>query len=251
MLKSPKLVIFDPERNTHMLMHGTTAHGLQSLDAARVAEQLVYYHRTGPIGDVFAVLAGREAIRAGMIGLGAGCLAAYARPGDRFTFYELDPDVVRIAREPAFFTFLSGCRGKTEVVIGDGLAMLEGAPDGWYDLIVMDAFDSDSIPEHLYSGEAVALYRRKLAGHGLLMFNTMSTHVDLGAIISATVAGMGLTALKRADINVSEAERAAGKLPSIYLTVTGHPAYIHALSRRHHWEVVSGGAGAAGGPGSV
>ena len=67
-----KLVIFDPERNMHMLMHGTTTHGLQSLDAARAAEPLVYYHRTGPIGDVFAVLAGREAVRAGIIGLGAG-----------------------------------------------------------------------------------------------------------------------------------------------------------------------------------
>ena len=145
-----------------------------------------------------------------IIGLGAGCLAAYARPGDHFTFYELDPDMVRIAQDPSCFTFLSGCRGTVEVVIGDGLVMLGGAPDGGYDLIFMDAFDSDCTPEHLYSRDALALYRRKLAGDGLLVFNISNIHVDLGAIIGAAAADMGLVALKRADIDVSAAERVAG-----------------------------------------
>jgi predicted membrane-bound spermidine synthase len=233
-----KLVIFDPERNVHLLLHGTTTHGVQSRDPARAGEPLAYFHPTGPAGDVFATLERREAARIAIIGLGAGSLAAYARPRDHLVFYELDPDVVRIAQDPVCFTFLSGCRGTVEVVIGDGLAMLGGAPDGAYDLVFMDAFDSDCTPEHLYSREALELYQRKLAVDGLLAFNISNVHLDLGAIISSTAADLGLASLKRADVNVSTAERAAGKLPSIYLVVTGHPAHIHALSKTHRWEVV-------------
>jgi predicted membrane-bound spermidine synthase len=236
-----KLVIFDAGRNLHLLLHGTTTHGIQSRDPARAGEPLGYAHRSGPVGDVFAVLAGPRGLRVGIIGLGAGNMAAYARPCDHFTFYELDPDVVRIAQDPGCFTFLSGCRGTVDVVVGDGPAMLGGAPDGSFDLIVMDAFDSDTTPEHLYSRDALAMYRRKLAGEGLVLFNVSNVHVDLGAIIGATAAEMGLIALKRADVDVSEAERAAGKLPSVYLAVTGNRGYVQALRVGGHWDGMSGG----------
>lgn len=231
-----KLVIFDAGRNLHLLLHGTTTHGMQSRDPARAGEPLGYAHRSGPVGDVFAAVAGPRGLRVGIIGLGAGTMAAYARPCDHFTFYELDPDIVRIAQDPDSFTFLSACRGTVDVVVGDGLEKLGDALDGGYDLIVMDAFDADTTPEHLYARDALAMYRRKLAGNGLMLFNISNVHVDLGAIIGATAAEMGLAAVKREDVKVSEAERAVGKLPSIYLVVTGNGQYVQALRGEHGWQ---------------
>src|SRR5205823_13524169 len=131
-------------RHQHVFVHGTTIHGIESFAPGRLDVPLSYYSRIGPIGQVFGEL-GPRLHAVGAVGLGSGALAAYGRPGDRYTFYELDPAVGRIASNPRYFTYLRDSRAAVEVVVGDGRLKLATAPDRAYDLIVLDAFSSDSV----------------------------------------------------------------------------------------------------------
>ena len=110
----------DPIWDTYQLMHGTTNHGQQSRVESQRREPQGYYHRTGPLGQIFESLKPRRPLaEVGVLGLGVGTIAAYAEPGERFTFYEIDPAVERIARNKAYFTYLADCPGRTEVILGD------------------------------------------------------------------------------------------------------------------------------------
>ncbi len=144
------------------MIHGTTTHGAQLLDPARRRTPLTYFHPTGPAGQLMAAVRGPRTRRVAVIGLGTGSLGCYSRRGDRWTFYELDPTVERIARDPRLFTFLRDCRGRLNVVRGDARLSLRRAGRGEFGLLVADAFSSDAIPTHLLTREAVRLYRRKL-----------------------------------------------------------------------------------------
>ena len=150
--------------NFNRLIHGHTLHGQQCLDPERRLEPLTYYHRTGPIGQVFEVLRTRDpGSDVALVGLGAGSLACYAEPGQRMTFFEIDPVVAKIARDRRFFTFLDDSRAASiAVVLGDARLRLNDAPDHAYGLIVLDAFSSDAIPTHLLTREALRLYRASL-----------------------------------------------------------------------------------------
>jgi spermidine synthase len=153
-------VMQDADGRYRALAHGTTLHGMQALDPAHSAEPLTYYHRTGPFGQAFEALPhARTAKQVAVVGLGIGTLAAYAVPGQQWTFYEIDPAVERIARDTAYFSFLDRCGQLCRVVIGDARLSLTAAPQGEYDLLVLDAFSSDAIPMHLMTDEAFSLYR--------------------------------------------------------------------------------------------
>ena len=116
--------------------------------------------------------------------MGAGTLASYAQPGQRWTFYEIDAAVERIARDPRFFTYLRDCEAEAvDIILGDARQRLQGAPDDAYQLIVLDAFSSDALPVHLLSREAIRLYRAKLAPGGLLLFNLTNRYLDLDPVI--------------------------------------------------------------------
>lgn len=199
-------------------VHGTTNHGMQWNDAARRAEPTAYYHRAGPVGDVFRSLipvSGRE--RVAIVGLGAGAMAAYAEPGQRFTFYEIDPSVARIANDPALFTFLSDCRGGVDVVLGDGRLTLGTAPDGTFDLIMLDAFSSDSVPTHLLSREALQLYIRKLTGGGVVLFHISNGYLDLAPVMARLAADAGLVALHRRDFVTGGVEHDDARMSSHFV----------------------------------
>ena len=136
-------------------------------------EPLSYYHRKGPIGQVFTY--GNEAgilKNVGIVGLGAGSLAAYGQPGQSITYYEIDPVVKRIALDDHLFTFMTKSKAKMNVVLGDARLTLADAPDGRFDLLVLDAFTSDAIPMHLMTREALMIYKasraRGYAGHQYL-----------------------------------------------------------------------------------
>jgi SAM-dependent methyltransferase len=160
--------------------HGNTVHGVQWLDEARAGEPLAYYHRGSPIGAMLATDFPR--VRVGVVGLGVGSMAAYARPSEQWTYYELDAMVERVAREQ--FSYLSRSAAPTSVVIGDARLMLAREPDATYDLLVLDAFSSDFVPLHLISREALALYLQKLKPNGLLVFHTSSRLLDLIPILA-------------------------------------------------------------------
>ncbi|MFN0088137.1 MAG: spermidine synthase, partial [Blastocatellia bacterium] len=163
------------------IYHGNTLHGRQYLDAARQCEPLSYYHREGPLGQVFAAFGDTPASpNVAVIGLGTGATACYAGPEQHWTFYEIDPAVVRIAKDPAWFTYLSKCAANpVETVLGDARLQLRHAPEKHYGLIVLDAFSSDAIPTHLLTREAFDLYLSKLADGGRIALHASNQYLDL------------------------------------------------------------------------
>ena len=180
----------------NLLWNGTTEHGAQHTAPPRWREPLSYYHRDGPFGQIFRAFAGTENLkRVGVIGLGAGALACYRKSGDDWTFFEIDPVVVRLAISSRYFHYLSECAPDASVVIGDARLSLQRAPDSFFGLLVVDAFSSDAIPVHLMTREAVALYRAKLQNDGVLVLHISNRHLDLEPILARLAHDAGLIAL--------------------------------------------------------
>jgi spermidine synthase len=173
---------------------------MQSLEAAAVHEPLSYYHRTGPIGQMLtSVPAAQAATNVAVIGLGVGSLAAYARHGQQWTFYEIDPAVERIARTEGYFTHLSTCAGSCRVVLGDARLSLAQTAAPAYDVMVLDAFSSDAIPVHLLTREAVAVYLSRLAPGGVLAFHISNNHLSLAPVVAALAHSHHLIAFEQYD----------------------------------------------------
>jgi hypothetical protein len=224
----------------HRLVHGTTLHGLQQTQPPS-DEPMTYYHRTGPIGQVFAadtpaVTRGRFAF----VGLGSGSLAAYGRPGQNITFYEIDPAVVRIASDRRYFTYVSDCKAKLDVVLGDARLKLEDhARPGEYGLIVVDAFSSDAIPIHLLTKEAVQLYFDRLADDGIVALHLSNRYLDLPRVVSALVRDLrerepNLSALYQSDhadrfdplTDDSPTNHIPGKRSSLWVIMARRPEHL-------------------------
>jgi hypothetical protein len=177
--------------NSRLLVHGTTIHGIQNLGSSeRERMETTYYVSMSGVGlamDAREELFG-PAARVGIVGLGTGTLACYARPGERWSFYEIDPAVVRIARDPKRFTFLSHCNPKAPVKLGDARLLIEREPPGTADLLIVDAFSSDAVPMHLLTREAFADYRRLLSPDGLLLVHISNRYLDLMPVVGAAAA---------------------------------------------------------------
>ncbi|CAA9891871.1 conserved membrane hypothetical protein [Candidatus Methylobacter favarea] len=184
-----------PERY-HEFFHGTTKHGAQRLSPNFSRTPLTYFSRPGPIGQLFTEYdANNQNWDIGIVGLGAGTLACYAKNRQNWTFYELDPSVVDIARNPAYFTYLSQCSPNAAMRIGDARLSLEKDPDKKYDLFVIDAFSSDSIPTHLLTQEAIELYFKKLKPNGILALHITNRHLALKKVLSEHARHLHLAAL--------------------------------------------------------
>jgi SAM-dependent methyltransferase len=140
--------------------------------------------------------------RVGVAGLGVGTVAAYAEPGQEFVFFEIDPEVVRIARNPDWFTFLADCRGDVRVVVDDARLALSREPDAGLDLLVVDAFTGDSVPTHLLTREAVALYGRVLAADGVIALHVSNKYLDFVPVVERLAADGGWMALRGLDADV-------------------------------------------------
>jgi hypothetical protein len=233
----------------HQLMHGSTSHGMQSLDPRKRRQPWTYYHRTGPVGQIFDALGALRPLRQiGVIGLGTGTIAAYGRPGQRITFYEIDPAVVRIAENPALFTYLSDCRedGRAEVdiVLGDARLSLARDTSKRFDLLLVDAFSSDAIPVHLLTREAVALYFDRLAEHGVLGVHISNRYLDLEPVLgnlaadpelaadAGLPAGARLAALVCHDSGVED----EGKFASNWVALARRPEDLGRLVGSKRWE---------------
>lgn len=232
-------VSYDAGNDTRRLAHGSTIHGRQSADAARRCEPLSYYHHLGPLGSVFDSAHARTDAplrRVAAVGLGTGTSAAYSRAGEQWTFYEINPAVVRIARDPRFFTYLSDCAaGRVEVVLGDARLRLNDAPDGAYDLILLDAFSSDAIPASLLTREALAVYLSKLNAGGLILFHTSNRGLDLSAVVGGLARDAGLSAVIMDD---SEYLHDIGKEPSQWVAAARRPEDLAALRSDTRWHAL-------------
>ncbi|MBW3571772.1 MAG: fused MFS/spermidine synthase [Gemmatimonadetes bacterium] len=190
-----KVVEYQHEGGFHVLRHGSTLHGAQSLVGWRRREPLTYYLMHGPLGKVFAATADRAGSRrVAVVGLGTGTTAAYARQGEEWTFYEIDPGIERIARDTAYFTYLADSPARTRVVLGDARLSLARETGRTYDLILLDAFSSDAIPVHLVTREALDTYLARLAPRGLVVFHVSNRYLDLEPVVAALAKDRGLAA---------------------------------------------------------
>jgi SAM-dependent methyltransferase len=213
-------VRLDAAQGKHTLIHGSTIHGAQFRDPERRREPLTYYHRAGPLGDVFGWLARQPGPRqVAVVGLGAGSMAAYAQRGETWTFYEIDPASIRVAMDPALFTFLADAPAELRVDPGDARLRLAAAADGQYALIALDAFSSDAIPLHLLTREALELYLRKLRPGGVLAFHLSNRYAHLEPALAALAREAGLVARLYADADESE----PGKFTSDWLVMARRP----------------------------
>jgi SAM-dependent methyltransferase len=162
------------------LMHGVIMHGEQYLSPNRRGEPTTYYGHTSGIGRLIDA-ADSQPLRVAVVGLGTGTLAAYGRPGDVYRFYELNAQVIDIAR--TYFTYLDASRAKIETILGDArLTMEREAPQG-YDIIAVDAFSSDSIPVHLVTREAMAAYLKHLKPDGVIAFHVTNRFLKLAPVV--------------------------------------------------------------------
>jgi predicted O-methyltransferase YrrM len=163
------------------LICGSITHGRQWTAAAKRSLPTCYYHEATAPGLAFARLQSRPKIRAGVIGLGVGTLATFLRPADEMRIYEINPEVQTIAR--TYFTFLSDCRGKCDVVLGDARLELEREAPQQFDILILDAFTSDAPPVHLLTKEAFEIYLKHLKPHGLLVVHVTNTYLDLAPVV--------------------------------------------------------------------
>jgi SAM-dependent methyltransferase len=171
---------------------GTTLHGFQFEDA-KGDEPSSYYSPAGPLGSVFKDIRNRtHGASIGVVGLGIGTTAAYAQPGDELTFFEIDPATVDIARNTKYFRYLANCPVVPNIVLGDARLSLEDQATGSFDILILDAFSSDTVPAHLLTKEAMETYMRVLKPGGVLAFHLSNRYYDLVPPVAATARSLGL-----------------------------------------------------------
>jgi hypothetical protein len=181
----------------NVLTHGTTLHGAQRIrgkDGHLVSDTtpITYYYAGSPLERAVRITQNHldlrgEVGRFGVVGLGTGSLGCYARKGEQWRYFEIDPTVIDIAAKSNYFTFLPNCLPNTDIVIGDARRTLAKEPDKSFDLIVVDAFTSDAVPVHLLTAESLRLYAAKLKDEGFLVLHISNRYLDLDSVLGATL----------------------------------------------------------------
>jgi hypothetical protein len=225
------------------LDHGTTIHGIQLKGSpARERTPTTYYAPRSGVGRAMLRLAGDA--RVGVVGLGTGTLACYARPGQQWRFYEIDPAVVRIARDSGQFTYLARCLPSPLIRVGDARLRLAQEAPASLDLLALDAFSSDAVPMHLMTREAFATYARVLSPKGLLLVHISNRFLDLEPVVDAAARGGGWSA-RRLSYRPSPID-AGRPTASLWIALSRDPGTIAALTRGDpDWEPLEGRAGFA------
>lgn len=221
----------------HLFTHGATLHGAESTLIPREREPLTYFTRIGPVGALFARLQpALERAHIGVVGLGIGTLACYARPGQSWTFYEIDPQVAQVATDSDLFRYISSCLPKARIVLGD--ARLSLAREARHDdaLLILDAYTSDQMPVHLLTREALAVYLRALTPHGVLAFDVSNLFFDLRPVIGTLAADAGLVAYYRFDARPDGATRVPGWSPSQWIVVARNDGDLAGLGSEPGWQ---------------
>ena len=224
---------------TRILVHGNTIHGRQFIDPNRQREPLSYFHGDGPLGQIFEAFNSNAFSRnVAIVGLGTGSMACYAQPEQHWTFYEINPAVISIAQNTEYFTYLEKCAvGPTQIVLGDARLQLQNAPDQHYGLIVLDAFNSDAIPVHLMTQEAITLYTSKLAIGGMVAFHISNRSLRLETVLADLAKRNKAMILGFAD---DEHDPVSGKDPSEWVVMAQHSPAFDALAQNPRWRWLEG-----------
>lgn len=191
----------DPQNEVLALKHGTTIHGLQNTSADLRDEPTAYYGRSSGVGLAMQAADAMHdgAARVGVIGLGAGTLACYRSEQEHFTFFEIDPVVADFARGHPF-SFIADCAPDSRIMLGDARLEIARLPPDQFDVLVVDAFSSDSIPMHLLTREALQLYARAVSPGGLILIHVSNRYLDLEPVVNSTAGSLGWTAITRRDL---------------------------------------------------
>jgi SAM-dependent methyltransferase len=221
----------DTSDGYRQLLHGTTLHGAQKLTPGEEMTSTTYY---GPRSGVGLALSASERLfgnnaRIGVVGLGVGTLACYSKPGQEWTFFEIDPEVLAYSTRGEF-SFLDRCAPKAPTIIGDARLQLERLPADNFDILVVDAFSSDAIPLHLLTAEAQRVYFRALAADGVLMIHISNRFIDLEPVLAALARDGGLAATIRVD-RPDNIARSSSK----WVALSRDPAQLRALEQGDEW----------------
>lgn len=210
-------VIKNKDLDAHDLQHGTTLHG-RELQGSQHSVPSTYYHATSPLGELLIT---KPQENWGIIGLGAGSLAAYLKPGGRLTYFEIDPIVADLATDERYFRTVQAAsrRGEVKIKLGDARLTLAESPAQAFSLLLVDAFSSDSIPLHLVTLDAMDLYTSKVTDDGLLIFHISNQYIDLRAILARIALERGWHARFALDAVYSKAQAQQGKIASGWLAI--------------------------------
>jgi len=204
------------EGKWRILLHGTTIHGIQRVGDSPLHSAPAGYYL--PVKTAFDLaLVHKPSANIAVVGLGAGIIACYSRPEQSTTFFEIDPLVERIASR--YFSFLSQCAGRKKVTLGDARLTIGNAAPHSFDVIVLDAFSSDSIPVHLLTKEAFDLYREKLTADGLILVHISNLYLDLAPVVAGSGAQTGYSTLLLDDTRVTPKEAEQGRYPSRWAVI--------------------------------
>lgn len=232
-------VLKDKSGKFHVLLHGITIHGAQYLAPGKRLEPTTYFHRDSPLGQLFHALGKADRFRrVAAIGLGVGTAACYRKPGQDWTFFELDPMVAKIATDPRYFSFLEECAPDAKIVMGDGRLSLGAAPDGHFDLIIIDTFSSDAIPVHMITREALALYLAKLRTGGVVMFHITNQYLDLEPVLARIAADAGVAALKPGPRMSIPPDDRFGQMESSWIAMARSREMLAALEDEEGWRTL-------------
>ncbi|HEY5713521.1 MAG TPA: fused MFS/spermidine synthase [Allosphingosinicella sp.] len=233
------------ERGDHsarVLTHGTTLHGIQNLRPGLERIPTSYYARRSGVG---LTMTNADALygahpRIGVVGLGSGTLACYARPNQAWTFFEIDPAMVQVARTR--FSFLSRCAPQAQMVLGDARLSLARQPRGSLDILAVDAFSSDSVPMHLLTREALAVYGQAVQRNGIVLFHISNRYLDLKPVVADIAAREGWTATMLQYVP-DEDEESLNATISVWIAMSRDPAAIDRLvglsgDDSIYWEMV-------------
>jgi spermidine synthase len=226
-----------------LLTHGATNHGVQRAAGNGTMKQRLdpvsYYSRRGPAGDIIAAARAKKPdLRVAVIGLGAGGVAGYIERGQEWTFYEIDPEVAAIARDSQLFTFWNAAPTPPRLILGDARLQLKTAPRGHYDLILLDAYSSDTVPVHLLTREALAIYRDKLAPGGLIGWHISNAHFDLEPVVGQLAKDAKMASLTRRDTDVPPAALEQRIAPSQWAVLGAKPADLSAMRQHSTWKTM-------------
>lgn len=218
------------------LYHGTTKHGAERLTAANITTPLTYYSRPGPIGQLFTEFdAENQHWNIGAVGLGAGALACYGKEQQHWRFYEIDPLIVAVAKDPKWFHYLERCNPQADMIVGDARLSLAKEPDNSFDLLIMDAFSSDAVPTHLLTREAMQLYFSKLKDDGMLAFHITNRHLALKKVLADHAEKLRLSGLLQ---EFSPENPAPLVVATEWVVLAKQPQRLDRLrqSRLGHWQ---------------
>lgn len=235
------IVTKDVRTNAKMYFHGTTVHGIQSLDPIYAHTPLAYYYVAG--NEAFYILNNKlekaekpEIQDVAVVGLGAGTLACFDHPLRHFDLYEIDQDVIDIASTPELFTYLSDCKSEYEIFIGDGRLEIEKQDNKKYDLIYLDVFSSDNIPVHIVTKEAFAIYLSKLKDDGAIIINISNRYLDLVPVLHANAKALDThIRIRRHPPGFVKGSEKIKYYPSVHAILTKSSEFIGEVDALNSW----------------